>query len=230
LPFPAAAQEQPAAAPTPNAPDATGAETAQKMQAIHISLDFKNATIEEAAYFLRVESKHFDPDHKGFIFIISPDASAMAKPVTLTLNNVSYGLALRTIVEAANVKFKVEGRAIRILSLAENPKESMPPPPPETELGKKTAGKLQSILIDKVNFEKLDIAVVVQFLAEKSKELDPDHEGINFVLGDIGPNDHVRREVSITLENVPLADLLKYIDEQTNLHYTIQDNVVTLKP
>ena len=42
--------------------------------------------------------------------------------------------------------------------------------------------KLQSIVIDKVNFDKLDIATVVSFLTQKSKELDPDHEGINFVL------------------------------------------------
>jgi general secretion pathway protein D len=42
--------------------------------------------------------------------------------------------------------------------------------------------KLQSIIIDKINFDKLDVASVVQFLTEKSKELDPDHVGINFVL------------------------------------------------
>jgi general secretion pathway protein D len=42
--------------------------------------------------------------------------------------------------------------------------------------------KLQSIIIDKINFDKLDIAQVVQFLTEKSKDLDPAHVGINFVL------------------------------------------------
>ena len=42
--------------------------------------------------------------------------------------------------------------------------------------------KLQSIIIDKINFDKLDVASVVQFLTQKSKELDPSHIGINFVL------------------------------------------------
>jgi general secretion pathway protein D len=42
--------------------------------------------------------------------------------------------------------------------------------------------KLQSIVIDKINFDKLDVAAVVQFLTQKSKDLDPDHVGINFVL------------------------------------------------
>jgi general secretion pathway protein D len=42
--------------------------------------------------------------------------------------------------------------------------------------------KLQSIIIDKIDFDKLDVATVVQFLTQKSKELDPAHVGINFVL------------------------------------------------
>jgi general secretion pathway protein D len=51
--------------------------------------------------------------------------------------------------------------------------------------------KLQTIIIDKINFDKLDVASVVQFLTEKSKELDKDHVGINFVLNlnqDVAPS------------------------------------------
>jgi general secretion pathway protein D len=111
--------------------------------------------------------------------------------------------------------------------------------------------KLNSIIIDKVNFEKLDIAAVIQFLQEKSKELDPDHEGINFVLrlstesappaapGSVpagapptesAPAHPIRREVSITLENVPLADVLQYIVNQTNLQFSVEDYAVYLRP
>ncbi len=116
--------------------------------------------------------------------------------------------------------------------------------------------KLTSIIIDKVNFEKLDIAAVVQFLQEKSKELDPDHEGINFVLrlnaenpvppaatgaapapadattpdANAAPAHPIRREVSITLENVPLADVLQYIVQQTNLQFSVEDYAVYLRP
>jgi general secretion pathway protein D len=120
--------------------------------------------------------------------------------------------------------------------------------------------KLQSIVIDKVNFDKLDIATVIQFLTEKSKELDPDHQGVNFVLrltSDTPPaptantptgaapapgspeaaaaaaaaqSKQIHREVSITLENVPLADILGYIVQQTNLQYTVEDYAVYLRP
>jgi general secretion pathway protein D len=117
--------------------------------------------------------------------------------------------------------------------------------------------KLQSIIIDKVNFEKLDIAAVIQFLQQKSKELDPDHQGINFVLRlssdttpapDAGaaaapaagaPADAsaaaasahtIHREVSITLSDVPLSEVLGYIIQQTNLQYSVEDYAVYLRP
>lgn len=138
--------------------------------------------------------------------------------------------------------------------------------------------KLQSIIIDKVNFDKLDIATVIQFLTQKSKELDPEHVGINFVLrltsdtplaptaatptgaaapapaptdnsggttpapaggaaapdanapAAPAPSHEIHREVSITLENVPLADILGYIVQQTNLQYSVEDYAVYLRP
>jgi general secretion pathway protein D len=116
--------------------------------------------------------------------------------------------------------------------------------------------KLQSIIIDKVNFEKLDIAAVIQFLQQKSKELDPDHQGVNFVLrlnsentpspdntapapggaaapaGGAAPDTThaIHREVSITLENVPLSEILGYVISQTNLQYSVEDYAVYLRP
>jgi general secretion pathway protein D len=120
--------------------------------------------------------------------------------------------------------------------------------------------KLSSIIIDKVNFDKLDIATVIQYLQQKSKELDPDHQGINFVLRltsdtTVAPTDPnapaapaapaggapdttapaslahpIHREVSITLTDVPLSDILGYVIAQTNLQYTVEDYAVYLRP
>jgi len=130
----------------------------------------------------------------------------------------------------------------------------------------KITRKLQSIIIDKVNFDKLDIEEVVQFLIDKSKELDlPNHEGINFVLrlssnatapentttpgttpapnvpsnvpgtpsagGEAASETQaIHREVSITLDSVPLSELLTYITQQTNLQFSVEDYAVYLRP
>jgi general secretion pathway protein D len=40
----------------------------------------------------------------------------------------------------------------------------------------------------------------------------------------------IHREVSITLENVPLSEILGYIIQQTNLQYSVEDYAVYLRP
>jgi general secretion pathway protein D len=92
----------------------------QKLKDIFLSLDFNNATIEEATNFLSIESKRLDPDHKGVNFVIQPEASTTGKPVSLTLNNVPLGEALRYVCQLANVKYKVQEFAISIVPFSQN--------------------------------------------------------------------------------------------------------------
>jgi general secretion pathway protein D len=95
----------------------------QKLNIIFLSLDFNEASIEEATNFLSIESKRLDPDHKGVNFIIQPEASTSAKPISLTLNNVPLGEALRYVCQLANVKYKVEDYAISIVPFNQNTDE-----------------------------------------------------------------------------------------------------------
>jgi general secretion pathway protein D len=92
----------------------------QKLKDIFLSLDFNNATIEEATNFLSIESKRLDPEHKGVNFVIQPEASTTAKPVSITLNNVPLGEALRYVCQLANVKYKVQEFAISIVPFSQN--------------------------------------------------------------------------------------------------------------
>lgn len=90
--------------------------------------------------------------------------------------------------------------------------------------------KLKSILIDKVDFKRMDIRDVVQFLSTKSKEFDPEKTGVKFVLQLPPKEELLHREVSITLDNVSLEDILTYTDQQTNLQYSIEGDTVYLRP
>ena len=98
----------------------TGFDIEQKLKSIFLSLDFNNATIEEATNYLSLESKRLDPDHKGINFVIQPEASTTAKPVTITLNNVPLGEAFRYVCQLANVKNKVQQFAISIVPFSQN--------------------------------------------------------------------------------------------------------------
>ena len=91
----------------------------QKLKDIYLSLDFNNATIEEATNFLSIESRRLDPEKKGINFIIQPEASTSAKPVSITLNNVPLGEALRYVCQLANVKYKVQDYAISIVPFSQ---------------------------------------------------------------------------------------------------------------
>ncbi len=92
----------------------------QKLKDIFLSLDFNNATVEEATNFLSIESARLDPEHKGVNFVIQPAASTSAKPVSITLNNVPLGEALRYVCQLANVKYKVQDYAISIVPFTES--------------------------------------------------------------------------------------------------------------
>jgi hypothetical protein len=92
--------------------------------------------------------------------------------------------------------------------------------------------KLKTIIIDKVDFKTTDIIDVIQFLQTKSKELDPDKVGVNFVLR-LAPwptTVQVHRKVSLTLEHRSLAEVLGYVAHQTHLQYSVQDYAVYLRP
>jgi hypothetical protein len=97
-----------------------------------------------------------------------------------------------------------------------------------------TARKISSIVIDRVNLNRVDIVDVLQFLTRRSKDIDPEKKGVVFVLDNLtttSTTNPVHREVSVVLDNVPLGDLISYIMQQTNLTYAIEkDGAVHFHP
>ena len=83
--------------------------------------------------------------------------------------------------------------------------------------------KLHSIILPKVDFQKADIFQVLDYLNDKSKELDPDHFEINFqaYVPFEKTTPQFTREVSMKLHDVPLYDILTFINKQTHLEYTV---------
>jgi general secretion pathway protein D len=114
--------------------------------------------------------------------------------------------------------------------------------------------KLKTIQIPVIDFEDTSVEEAIDFLRLRSieldtQELDPNRKGINFVIrkprtgggadagldadaGGLGaaqdPGSLRIRE--LRLRNVPLAEALKYICEQTKLRYKVDEFAVTLVP
>jgi len=87
--------------------------------------------------------------------------------------------------------------------------------------------KLNSIIIQKVEFEDAKPLTVFKFLRIRSKELDPAGKGVNFVFKDL--RDH-KTLVTVKLNNIPLSDVIKYVCLTGNLDYKIDAYAVVIRP
>ncbi|MES2308657.1 MAG: hypothetical protein V4507_07330, partial [Verrucomicrobiota bacterium] len=76
-------------------------------------LNFRGASIVDAANFLSSKSRELDKkDKKGIQIIVQEDAKRNAKEVNLSLKNIPLLEALRYVCRVSDVKFKVEEFAI----------------------------------------------------------------------------------------------------------------------
>jgi ankyrin repeat protein len=99
----------------------------------------------------------------------------------------------------------------------------------------KTIQKLQTLVFDHVDFEHQDILDVIQQLTHKSKDVDPEKEGVSFVVRlDSGsppkPDLEIHRDITLHLHNATLAEVLGNIIQQTKLTYAFEEYAIYLRP
>lgn len=87
--------------------------------------------------------------------------------------------------------------------------------------------KLNSIVIEHIEFEDSDTQTVFKLLQVRSKDLDPEGKGINFVCK--GLKDH-KTLVTLKLDNLPLAEVIKYVCLAGDLIYKVDDYAVVVMP
>lgn len=231
----------------PAAPAADAGMTAiiEKLNSIIIPrLDFEDTTIEEAINFLRMRAmeldvKELDPMKKGLNFVIRKPHPAPAgvaadlKIRELRLKNVPLGMALKYICDQTNLRYTVDDTAVVLSSPDEVDAKAAAP-----AVDAKAAAiqhKLKSIIIPKVDFEDTPIEEAINFLRTRAteldvQELDPKKKGLNFVIRSQRGGDAPILINGLSLRNVSLGTVLKYICEQTNLSYTVDEVAVTLSP
>jgi general secretion pathway protein D len=102
------------------------------------------------------------------------------------------------------------------------------------------SSKLERIVVPIIDFDGVNIREALDFLRQQSIELDTfeldeENRGINFVLEIGGPDSEVASkilatEINLQLKNVPLSEVLRYINEITRTIYVPQDFAVTVRP
>jgi beta-lactamase regulating signal transducer with metallopeptidase domain len=151
--------------------------------------------------------------------IILQNEKTKNQPLTMkTIAIVSLGIAATTF-------------GLSTLGYSEAPKA--------VEQAQKTAGpgkleeKLNRIIIPRIDFENTSLEEAVKFLRDRcaeldTTELDPAKKGVNFTIRRMGgaADPSTLRIKELRVANVPLAEVIKYISEQTQTTYKVDDRAV----
>lgn len=98
--------------------------------------------------------------------------------------------------------------------------------------------KLRDIVIPSLEFNNARLADVIEFLVQKSQELDtlepdPLKKGVNIIVdssGSLNGEDLSQSVVSIRLSRVPLGVALKYVAQKVGMKYRVDQFAVTVIP
>lgn len=98
-----------------------GRETIQqKLRSLKIArIDFSGAALDEVVEYLRVRSRDLDPEKKGIDFVVSVPADYSAPLISLNLSEVPLEDVVRYVTQMANLTFRVEDYAVRLVSASE---------------------------------------------------------------------------------------------------------------
>ncbi len=88
----------------------------------------------------------------------------------------------------------------------------------------KIVQKLRSLIVPKVDFSGASFEEVIEFLRVRSRDLDPEGRGIDFVLS--LPPETSSRLIDLSLTNIPLEELVRYSAEKAGAAFKIEEFAV----
>ncbi|MBL9134195.1 MAG: hypothetical protein JNG86_23475, partial [Verrucomicrobiaceae bacterium] len=86
--------------------------------------------------------------------------------------------------------------------------------------------KLRAYIMPKVDFAGATISEVVELLRIRSRDLDPTGKGVDFVVN--VPEESAGKAISLSMENVPMDEVLRYVTELAGVSYRVEDFAVQI--
>jgi general secretion pathway protein D len=86
--------------------------------------------------------------------------------------------------------------------------------------------KLRTFMVPMVELQGAGLEEVVEFLRIRSRELDPQKKGVDFVLK-VSP-EYANKPVTLNMAGVPLEEVLRYATEMTGTIYRVDEYAVTI--
>jgi general secretion pathway protein D len=88
----------------------------------------------------------------------------------------------------------------------------------------KIVQKMRTAIVPKVDFSGASFEEIIEFLRVRSRDLDPEGKGVDFVLS--LPPEILTRSIDLSLTSVPLEELVRYVAEKAGATYKVDEFAV----
>lgn len=194
-------------------------------------VEFQNTPLHEALDILREQSvklniREVDPNKKGIDIVLYTGVSENKRAdtlVTLKMENVSLGNALKRVAALSKMQYVIEPHAVLIVP----PEWRAPKKDPEESI------KTKSIIIPNFEFQNTPLSAAFSFLQQKSVELEyieknPAKKGIKIMIPPNLVKDVHNKKISLRLRNIPLGIALRYTAMQAGMQCEYEPGVVRI--
>jgi len=234
------------------APEATALERAEKI--VIPKVVFHDASVLEVVEYLRHQSIELDPEHKGVNIFLQPLDKSDAR-VTLSLSKIPIVEILKYVAALSGLELVPEPFALTLKPPGTKPAETQKPaaqtmPAPgaleavwrhgETaqRLGRTTPAlgtpeaalleRAKGIILPHIELKDATVDECVEYLRQKSIELDPAKKGLNIVVKHSKSSAEAR--ITLSLAKIPVAEALRYVASLAGLEITTQADGFLLHP
>ncbi len=207
-------------------------------------LVLSEAPLADVLDFLRDKARELDPAKQGVNLVHLPAEGAPVTRITLTLKSVPLSEAIRYVAALSDLEVEFSDPSVMLRPRATAPKPDAPAAAPGTVPGvasgpkttllvtnsekTKTAELAARLVLPRAEFKEAGLPKVIQFLQQKSIDLDPEKKGLNFILKVPGQPTPDAIRITLSLREVPFSEVLRYVAELGGLKLRFDENTVVL--
>jgi bla regulator protein BlaR1 len=188
-------------------------------------VELRQVSLPAAVAYLEAKTREVDPGLSDIDFVLSPEAAENKNLTSLSLKDVPLNEALRYLSQLTGTSV-VKKKNVIIFEPRSGPdSEKAPTPmPAKAPAPGRTAGIAEGITLPRIEFNEAALPTVLQFLQQKSIDLDPERKGIHLVLSAPGEPVPESIRISLSLRAIPLSDALRYVAEIAKLKLRYDDD------
>lgn len=184
---------------------------------IRPTVQFQDATLEEAVEYLRISRSCLDAsdDALNYVplnFVLHLRDGIKRPPVSLDLRDIPINEALRYCAEISNARLRHDTAAVMITDFK-----------PDASV---LSAPAVSPVLPTVELEDATLAEALDFVRLKSRELNPDHRETSITVKPGGAS----QPITLFLKSISIHETLRYIAELSGHRLSLDGQVYALSP